>query len=136
MRALQGLLVAAMVSAMGCMTPNTNERPLEGTAAGPASEGTALLADAPNGNTALRLKVKHLAPAKKVVEDAEVYVVWVQPEDGQPQNVGVLTVNDELEGMLNTVTPFKKFRVTVTPEKSGQVQEPTNEEVFSSDVQR
>ena len=134
MKALQGVLVAAMVFGLGCMTPSTNTRPLESSKSMPASEGTAMAAGGPNGNTALRVKVKHLAPAAKIVDGAEVYVVWVQPENGQPQNVGILTVNKNLEGSLSTITPHKRFRVLVTPESNGQVQQPNNDEVFTSDV--
>lgn len=135
MKALQGVLTAAMIFGAGCMTPAGIEHPMEASSNLPASEGVALVSEGPNGNTALRVKVKHLAMPQKVAEGAEVYVVWVTPHDGgRPQNVGVMTIDKDLEGSLNTVTPLKKFRVTVTPEMSGEVQEPTHDPVFTSDV--
>lgn len=135
MRALQGVVVAAMIFGAACMTDMGVEHPLQASANLPASEGVALVSEGPNGNTALRVKVKHLAMPHKVADGAEVYVVWVTPHDGgRPQNVGILTVDKELEGTLNTVTPLKKFKVTVTPEMSGEVQTPTNEFVFSTDI--
>ena len=136
MRPLEGVVVAAMIIlGPACMTPG--EHQLEPRANLPASEGVALVSEGPNGNTALRVKVKHLAIPEKVAPGAEVYVVWVTPHDGgRPQNVGVLKVDKDLEGALNTVTPLKNFRVTVTAEPSGEVQAPTNEEVFSADVHR
>lgn len=135
MKALQGIVVAAMIFGAGCSTMNS-EHQLESSSSLPASEGVALVTEGPNGNTALRVKVKHLAIPEKVAENARVYVVWVQPPVGRPVNVGILQVDKELEGALNTVTPLKKFRVFVTPEINGEAQAPTNEEVFTADVQR
>jgi len=63
-------------------------------------------------------------------------VVWVQPTYGQPQNVGVVTVDKDLEGTLNTVTPHKQFKVMITPEANGQVTSPSNAPVFTSEVAR
>ncbi len=110
--------------------------PLQASKTMPASEGMALASEAPNGNTALTIKVKHLAQPSKIVPNAVTYVVWVQPPDGAPQNVGVLSVDKELEGTLMTITPHKKFRVLITPEESGQVVKPTHDEVFTSNIER
>jgi hypothetical protein len=133
MKALQGIVAAAMIFGAGCITPM--ELPMEASSSLPASEGVALVSEGPNGNTALRVKVKHLAYPQRITQGAEVYVVWVTPHDGgRPQNVGVMMIDKDLEGTLNTVTPLKNFKVTVTPETSGQVQVPTNEPVFIADV--
>jgi hypothetical protein len=124
-----------MIFGAGCMTPGASELPMEASSNLPASEGVALVSEGPNGNTALRVKVKHLAHPEKVIQGAEVYVVWVTPHDGgRPQNVGVMVIDKDLEGSLNTVTPLKRFKVTVTPEPSGEVQVPTNEPVFTTDI--
>lgn len=137
MKAFQGVVVAAMLGlGAGCMTPQGSEHQLEPRSSQPASEGVALVSEGPNGNTALRVKVKHLALPEKVALNATVYVVWVQPYGGRAQNVGVMKIDKDLEGSLNTVTPMKRFKVFVTPELKGQVEEPMNEEVFSADVIR
>jgi hypothetical protein len=102
----------------------------------PASQGTVSATKGDNGNTHLSLKVKHLAPPSKVSPDAAVYVVWLQPRNGEVQNIGALTLNDNLEGSLVTVTPHRRFRITVTPEAGGQVALPTHEPVFTSDIER
>src|SRR5687768_3407558 len=121
MKALQGIVAAAMIVGAGCA--GGMDYPMETSSSLPASEGVALVSEGPNGNTALRVKVKHLAYPQRVAAGAEVYVVWVTPHDGgRPQNVGVMMIDKELEGSLNTVTPLKKFKVSVTPEMSGEVQ--------------
>jgi len=102
----------------------------------PASEGTVDATDGDNGNTNLEVRVKHLAQPWLLASDATVYVVWVQPPDASRQNVGALTLNDNLEGVLKTVTPHHQFMLSVTPEASGQVDQPRHQPVFTAKVDR
>lgn len=135
---LRGLSLAAALPALatlaalslGCAMTQT----MRSGAGVPASEGTVSATSESNGNTKVAVRVKHLAPPSKVAADATVYVVWVQPRNARPQNVGALTLNDNLEGSLDTTTPHHQFRLTVTPEPSGQVDLPTHEAVFTSNV--
>jgi hypothetical protein len=89
-----------------------------------------------NGNTDLSVRVEHLAPPSKIVSDATVYVVWIQPADAVIQNVGAMKLNKHLEGRLDTVTSQSRFKLTVTPEAGPSGSQPTNEPVFTSDVER
>ncbi len=102
----------------------------------PASEGTVDATDGGNGNTDLEVRVKHLAQPWLVASDATVYVVWVQAPDATRQNVGALTLNDNLEGSLKTVTPHRQFMLSVTPEASGEVDQPRHQPVFTAKVDR
>lgn len=100
----------------------------------PASVGELQTCDDDNGNVRLALSAEHLAPPAKIAPDASVYVAWVQPGSGSIQNVGAIKVSDDLEGELQTLTPYRRFAFTVTPEPSSRVTKPTHEAVFSSDV--
>lgn len=102
----------------------------------PASEGTVRATAGDNGNTKLNVQVKHLAPPEKMASDATVYVVWIQAPNASKQNVGALTLNDNLEGTLETLTPHRRFEVTVTPEPSRGVAYPTHDPVFTASVDR
>ena len=102
----------------------------------PASEATVKATEGDNGNTRLTIRVKHLAQPSKVAADATVYVVWIQPSNAKPQNVGALSLNDNLEGHLDTMTPHRRFLMIVTPEPSALVGHPTHEPVFTSKVER
>lgn len=141
---MQALMVAAGLAVAGCATPRMGSekmgaavtQPMRGSDASPASQATVAVAKGASGNTALTVRVKHLAPAERLANDASVYVVWVEPEGAPPQNVGVLSVNTDLQGSLSTITPYKRFKVMVTPEKSGEVTAPEHDEVFTSDVER
>lgn len=136
---MRALLLPAMALSLGCamsqkkMDPG---QPMQVSDMAPAGEGTVKAVKGDGGNTALSVKVKHLAPASRLVEDASVYVVWVEPPNAPPQNVGVLSVNADKEGVLNTLTPHRRFKVMITPEASAQVQEPSGDEVFTSNVDR
>ena len=141
MKTLQGLIVFFALAMSGCafMKPASNSnssQALQSSGDVPAGEGTVMAREGGNGNTALTVKVKHLAPASRIEQDAQVYVVWVEPPNAPPQNVGVLSVNRNLDGTLSTITPHKKFRVVITPEQNGQVDKPNGSEVFTSDVER
>lgn len=118
--------------ALGCSKPQGMVS-AEGV---PASQGTVKATEGDNGNIKLAIRVKHLAPPSKIAPDATVYVVWVQPRNGARQNMGALVLSSNLEGSLDTVTPHRRFLVTVTPEPSGQVAAPSHEPVFSSEVER
>jgi hypothetical protein len=101
----------------------------------PAGQGTVRVSNGDNGNSKVSVRVKHLAPPSKVAPGSTVYVVWFRPVDGDPQNVGALILNDDLEGSLDTLTPHRRFRVSVTPEPNGQVASPSNAPVFTYNVE-
>jgi hypothetical protein len=102
----------------------------------PAGQGTVTFGAVDNGNTDVTIRVKHLALPSKIASNATTYVVWIQPSNGAKQNVGALALNDNLEGKLDTVTPHRRFLLTVTPEPGGRVGTPTHTPVFSSWVER
>lgn len=125
-----------LVSSVLLVAAFLTTQPMQQGRGTPASEGsTEAHADSP-GNTALTIRVAHLAPPVRVAADAQVYVVWVQPMDAAPSNVGVLELAKDLTGSLTTLTPHRRFGVLVTPEPSGQVDKPTHPAVFSAQVVR
>lgn len=128
-----GTIIIASVSVLGGCARSTSEpmRPASGNIAG---EGTVDARVSDNGNTAIHVRVKHLAPPGRVAADSSVYVVWIRAGNGQLQNVGALEVDDELVGELKTTTPHRTFALTVTPEPSARMAAPTHNPVFTSEV--
>jgi len=100
----------------------------------PAAEGKVKVAKEKDGNTKVKVEVQHLAQPSAVFENASTYVVWLKPEAGPPQNVGVLNVNKDLKGDLETKTAFKDFQVIVTAEKSANVMRPSGQPVMDTRV--
>lgn len=130
---LRTLATLALLSAAACRTP---PQPLHASSMVPAGMGDVAATEGANGNTKLVVRVEHLAPPSRLYPEASVYVVWIQPMNGEMQNVGALTVDNDLKGRLETVTPHRLFKLLVTPEPSNSGAMPTHEAVFSADVQR
>lgn len=129
----------ACAVALGCgkSTPEAKQPiSLVAAADAPAAQGHVSVADGGNGNTAVAVDVKHLAPPQKAHPGATTYVVWAQPPSGIPQSLGAITVDANLQGSLRTVTPLKDFHLFVTPEPSAQAQAPTGPRVLSGHVER
>ena len=128
-------LVGVQVGCQGMMFWRSKPQEMHSAEDVPASEGTVRVSDGDNGNTKVSIRVKHLAPPSKIAADSTVYVVWIQPREGDRQNVGALALNKDLEGSLDTLTPHRRFKLSVTPEPSGQVADPSHEPVFTYNVE-
>jgi hypothetical protein len=87
-----------------------------------------------NGNTALDLKVKHLAKPENLTPPQTVYVVWIQSQGGNPENQGQLKVNDNLEGEFKAVTPYKSFQLFITGETNPNATTPSGPEVLRQQI--
>ena len=124
-------MVAAGALGFGCASTST----LQNSARIPAAQGKVKVKGEDNGNSRVRLQVKHLAPPGEIRADAQTYVVWIEPEgSNKPQNVGALQVNDEREAELEATTPHKEFNLYVTAEPSPQAETPTGEHLLSTSV--
>lgn len=130
--AIAGALAA--ISGCGLFGGGSSAQPMHSARSVPAGQGTVRVSAEDNGNTAIAVRVKHLAPASKLAADATVYVVWIRPRNGPIQSVGALMLDSNLEGKLDTITPHQRFTVMVTPEPSARVERPTHEAVFTSEV--
>jgi hypothetical protein len=99
----------------------------------PAAEGKIKVKKGDNGNTALSLKVEHLAEPRDVAPGATTYVVWIQGP-GTVQNVGALQVGNAKEASLETVTALEDFTVFVTAEPVATAAVPTGERYLIATV--
>jgi FlaG/FlaF family flagellin (archaellin) len=133
-----GAAVAVLAASyLGCgMFGGKSEQTMHSSSSTPAAQGTVKASPGDNGNTDLSVRVEHLAPPSKLVSDATVYVVWIQPANAAIQNVGAMKLNKHLEGRLDTVTSQSRFKLMVTPEAGPSGAQPTNQPVFTSDVER
>jgi hypothetical protein len=126
-----GALALGGCSSMGMgheqtWTMNTTEKV-------PSAVGKVKVKNEKDGNTRVKVEVAHLAQPSSAF-DATSYVVWLKPEHGRAQNVGVLNVNKKLDGSLETRTAFKDFSVIVTAEKDANAMAPTGQSVMDTRV--
>jgi hypothetical protein len=99
-----------------------------------AAVGKVKVANQKDGNTKVKVEVDHLAPPAVASDTATAYVVWIKPEQGLPQNVGILNVGSNRKGSLDTKTPYKEFTVMVTLERSPATQIPMGQHVLDTRI--
>lgn len=87
------------------------------------------------GNTELILKAEHLAKPTLLSRPATNYVLWVQQDNHEPVNEGVLRVNDSLKGEAKATTTATRFTVLVTAEDDAKAQTPSDRVILRADVQ-
>lgn len=132
-KSLLPALLLAVAFAAGC----AGTEKLSASPALPAAEGTVRCSKAANDNTAIDLKVKHLASPDRLTPPAAVYVVWTKTDkDAQPRNIGALEVDESLTGRLRTVTSLRRFELFVTGEATGQAPSPSGEPLLWANCSR
>jgi len=126
-----------MFAAVGYCSASTSLS-MTNSPSNPAAQGEVKVGKADNGNTKIDVVVKHLAPVQKIDPKSNSYVVWARPaaEQTRAVNLGALTVNKNLEGELETVTPFQNFHLFITPEPTPQALDPAGQPVLWTDVNR
>lgn len=131
-----GLCLLALAGAIACGS-STQHISMSSSPEIPAAQGTVEATETRNGNTALVVAVRHLAPPERVTPGATTYVVWVRDDaQGEAQNVGALHVDSDLNGSLKTTTPLQSFRVFITAEAQSTVTVPRGQELFLASVPR
>jgi hypothetical protein len=86
----------------------------------PAAQGDVRLRHTRNGNTEIKLDVKHLAPPGRITPGADVFVVWVRglAKGSEAQNLGALRVDKNLNAKMTAATPLQSFDLFITCETS------------------
>jgi hypothetical protein len=108
---------------------------LVATPVDPGATGTIdAKADKNTGNTNVTVKVEHLARPSLLTPAASEYVVWIQPQNGQPASEGVLQVGDSEKGEIKATTTASKFTVLVTAESDPHPQSPSKRVVLHANV--
>ena len=104
-----------------CLAASAGEIPLLADSLVPGAVGRASYEHDCNRNIKLAIATSHLAPPERLTPAKTAYVVWLKPSNGQPQNAGVLKVNNKLEGSFRTVTPMNAFDVVITAEDNPSI---------------
>ena len=125
------VLLALALTVVAC---GPTKYPLTSNSHAPAAGGVVKVSSGDNNNSRITVEVHPLAPADKVHSGATTYVVWVAAPGAAPQNVGALTLDGDLNGTLETVTPLKDFAVFVTPESAPAIASPTGPRVLEAAV--
>jgi hypothetical protein len=106
------------------------------TGAAPAAEGKVLTDNDRNGNTGVEVHVKHMATPQSLTPARQTYLVWVQPRGKEPELLGALRVNEDLEGSLKAATPYKTFDIFITAEDNLKPEAPSSMVILKGSVER
>lgn len=109
---------------------------LTNTGAAPAAEGKVMTDNDRNGNTGVEVHVKHMATPQSLTPAKQTYLVWVQPRGKDPELLGALRVNDDLEGSLKAATPHKAFDIFITAEDNLKPETPSSLVILKGAVER
>jgi hypothetical protein len=109
---------------------------LNNTGAAPAAMGKVITDNDRNGNTGVDIEVKHMASPGSLTPAKTTYIVWIQPRGKDPEVLGALRVNENLEGSLKSSTTYKDFDVFVTAEDNLKPESPSSMVVLKGSVER
>lgn len=109
---------------------------LTNTGATPAAEGKVTSSNDRNGNTDIEVQVKHMATPQALTPARNAYVVWVQPRGKDAEMLGVLRVNQDLEGSLKATTPYKDFDIFVSAEDNPKPEAPSGMVILKGTIER
>lgn len=101
----------------------------------PAAVGKANLNKEKNGNLKLKVGVHHLAKPGALTPARQTYVVWTQARGKDPQNQGVLKVNDKLEGTFENTVSNQDFDVFITAEDNPKAEFPSEPKLLKGTMQ-
>ena len=106
----------------------------------PAAQGTVKIDRQPSNNKVM-ISVRHLARPDQVRSAApgSQYVVWARPagstgSDRQPEKLGVLQLDKDLNGSLTASTAMNEFDIFVTVEPPGMSMQPQGNQVLSASI--
>jgi len=109
---------------------------LTNTGVAPAAEGKVNTDNDRNGNTGVDVAVKHMATPQSLTPAKQAYLVWVQARGKDPELLGALRVNDNLEGSLKAATPYKDFEIFITAEDNLKPDTPSSVVLLKGSISR
>lgn len=104
----------------------------------PAATGTVKVKKDSNQNYDIKVKVENLAEVDRLESSKQMYIVWMETERGNVENLGQLNsssgfMSKKLSASLETVSSFKPVRFFITSEFNQDVHYPGTEEVLTTD---
>ncbi|HSO87620.1 MAG TPA: hypothetical protein VLQ91_13780, partial [Draconibacterium sp.] len=92
-----------------------------------------------NENYVINLQVDDLAAIERLQSSKQMYVVWMQTERGNFENLGQLKtstgfMSKQRTASLETVSSFKPVRIFITAENEKNVRYPDQQVILTTDT--
>jgi hypothetical protein len=103
----------------------------------PGADGTVKVKKDKNQNYLIKIKVSDLAEAEKVQGSKTTYVVWMETDEGNVENLGQLNSSSSMfskrqSASLETVSSYKPIKIFITTEKGENTQYPGSQAVLTT----
>jgi hypothetical protein len=104
----------------------------------PGAKGKVTIKKDRNNNYDIKVNTVNLTPSKNLTPAREVYVVWMEGEDGNIKKFGQIKpssafLSKAYKGELSATTTIKPKRVFITAEDNGNVEYPGSALVLSTE---
>lgn len=104
----------------------------------PAAKGTVKVKQDNNKNYMIDVKITDLAEVERLQSAKQTYVVWMETDRGNKENLGQLESSGSFfskqnTASLKTVSSFKPIKIFVTAENGSDVHYPGNQIVLTTD---
>ncbi|MBU2556690.1 MAG: hypothetical protein KJ578_02800 [Bacteroidetes bacterium] len=104
----------------------------------PAAKGSVKVKQDNNSNYMIKVKIHDLAAVERLQSFKQTYVVWMETDKGEIENIGQLKSSNSIfskqkTASLETVSSYKPVRLFVTAEKGIDVRSPGNQIIMTTD---
>ncbi|HKI88838.1 MAG TPA: hypothetical protein VKA38_07430 [Draconibacterium sp.] len=105
----------------------------------PGAEGYVKVKKDNNKNYIIKVEVSDLAEVEKVQSSQTTYVVWMETDEGNAENLGQLKSSTSFlskrhTASLETVSSYKPVKIFITTENGTNVQYPGQQVVLTTDT--
>jgi hypothetical protein len=134
MNRMTAICVGLVFFGLSCLAAASDVR-LTADPSIPAARGKAHLSKEKNGNLKIKIEVYHLAKPGALTPSRQSYVVWTQARGKDPENRGVLKVNDKLEGNFEDTVSNEDFELFITAEDNSRAEAPSEPRLLKGTMQ-
>jgi hypothetical protein len=104
----------------------------------PAAKGTVKVKQDKNKNYTIKVEIEDLAEVERLQSSNETYVVWMETDKGNTENLGQLKssksfLSKQKTASLETLSSFKPNKVFVTAESGINVRTPSGPIILTTD---
>jgi hypothetical protein len=105
----------------------------------PAANGFVKVKQDNNKNYIIKVQVSDLAEVERVQSSQTTYVVWMETDEGNAENLGQLKsstsfMSNRHSASLETVSPYKPVKIFITTENGTNSQYPGSQVVLTTDM--
>jgi hypothetical protein len=134
MNRMTAITIGLVFFGLSCLAA-ASDFPLTADPSIPAATGKVHLRKDKNGNLKFKIEVYHLAKPDALTPSRQSYVVWTQVRGQDPENRGVLKVNDKLEGNFEETVSNEKFEIFITAENNSRAEVPSEPKLLTGTMQ-